>query len=62
MGVKMKMLRLKSLWVLLSALGVIAVAHALIVYPGYTHPQISLDTTMLERVRSWYQLQGILKP
>jgi len=58
----MKMLRLKSLWVLLSALGVIAVAHALIVYPGYTHPQISLDTTMLERVRSWYQLQGILKP
>ena len=58
----MKISTLKSLWVLLSALGVIAVAHALIVYPGYTHPQISLDTTMLERVRSWYQLQGILKP
>lgn len=38
------------------------VAHALIVYPGYTHSQISLDATMLERVRSWYQLQGILKP
>lgn len=36
------------------------VPHALITYPGYTHAQIALDATMLERVRAWYRLQGVL--
>jgi dienelactone hydrolase len=36
------------------------VAHALVTYAGYTHDQIALDATMLDRVRSWYALQGVL--
>jgi dienelactone hydrolase len=38
------------------------VAHSLTVYPGYTHAQISLDATMLERVRAWYTQHGVLRP
>ncbi len=38
------------------------VAHGLTIYPGYTHSQISLDATVLERVRAWYTLHGVLKP
>ena len=37
-----------------------AVAHELVTYPGYTHPQIALDGDMLERVRVWYTLHGVL--
>jgi acetyl esterase/lipase len=35
------------------------VPHELHVYPGYTHEQVALDATMLERVRAWYAAQGI---
>jgi dienelactone hydrolase len=36
------------------------VAHELKVYPGFTHEQMALDAVMLERVRAWYTLQGVL--
>lgn len=36
------------------------VAHELITYPGYSHEQIALDAGMLERVRAWYTLHGVL--
>ena len=38
------------------------VPHALITYPGYTHEQMALGAVMLERVRAWYTLQGVIKP
>ncbi len=34
--------------------------HELIVYPTYTHEQMALDATMLERVREWYRTHGVL--
>jgi adenylosuccinate lyase len=37
-----------------------AVPHELHVYAGFTHEQMALDTTMLERVRAWYQAHGVL--
>jgi dienelactone hydrolase len=33
--------------------------HQLLVYPGYTHPQISNDPGMLATVRSWYAAHGL---
>lgn len=36
-----------------------AVPHELRVYSGYTHEQMALDATMLERVRAWYQAHGL---
>ncbi len=36
------------------------VVHELVTYPGYTHERIALDAGMLERVRAWYTLQGVL--
>lgn len=36
-------------------------AHELIVYPGVDHNGISLDATMLERVRAWYTTQGVFR-
>ena len=36
------------------------VPHELRVYAGYTHEQMALDATMLERVRAWYQALGAL--
>ena len=37
------------------------VPHELIVYPAYTHEQMALDATMLERVREWYRAHGVLQ-
>jgi dienelactone hydrolase len=37
-----------------------AVPHELHVYAGFTHEQMALDTSMLERVRAWYQAHGVL--
>jgi dienelactone hydrolase len=34
--------------------------HALLIYPGYPHQQIALDSSMLDRVRAWYTLHGVL--
>ncbi|MGB3965492.1 MAG: prolyl oligopeptidase family serine peptidase [Planctomycetota bacterium] len=34
--------------------------HQLLVYPGYTHSQISNDAGMLSTVRAWYQQHGLL--
>jgi dienelactone hydrolase len=34
--------------------------HELHVYPGYDHQRITFDSTMLGRVRSWYQAHGVL--
>jgi dienelactone hydrolase len=36
------------------------VPHALVTWPGYTHEQIALDAGMLDQVRAWYQLHGVL--
>jgi dienelactone hydrolase len=36
------------------------VAHALVTYPGYTHEQIARDSGMLDSVRAWYALHGVL--
>lgn len=33
--------------------------HELIVYPGFDHADVSVDTTMLSRVRTWYQAHGL---
>jgi dienelactone hydrolase len=35
-------------------------ANELRVYPGYTHEQMALDTTMFLRVREWYRVHGLL--
>lgn len=35
------------------------VPHELRVYSGYSHEQMALDATMLERVRAWYQAHGV---
>jgi dienelactone hydrolase len=35
------------------------VPHELLVYPGYDHAMMALDTTMLERVRIWYADHGL---
>lgn len=35
-------------------------AHELRVYPGYDHGTIAFDSTMLSRVRAWYQTYGVL--
>jgi len=35
--------------------------HELREYPGYTHEQMALDATMLERVREWYRIHGVLE-
>jgi dienelactone hydrolase len=34
--------------------------HQLLVYPGYTHAQISHDSGMLATVRAWYTQHGLL--
>jgi len=34
--------------------------HELIVYPGFTHEQMALDTVMFDRVREWYRARGVL--
>lgn len=34
--------------------------HQLLVYPGYTHAQISNDVAMLATVRAWYAQHGLL--
>jgi dienelactone hydrolase len=34
--------------------------HELNVYRGYTHDQMAADATMLERVRAWYVVAGVL--
>jgi dienelactone hydrolase len=34
--------------------------HQLLVYPGFTHPQIANDPTMLATVRAWYTTHGLL--
>ena len=34
--------------------------HQLLVYPGYTHAQISHDAGMLATVRAWYTQHGLL--
>jgi dienelactone hydrolase len=31
-------------------------------YVGYDHPDIPLDETMFERVRTWYEAHGVLTP
>jgi dienelactone hydrolase len=36
------------------------VPHSLVTWPGYTHEQIALDAGMLEQVRAWYHLHGVL--
>jgi dienelactone hydrolase len=36
------------------------VAHTLITYSGFTHEQLARDAGMLERVRAWYALYGVL--
>lgn len=36
------------------------VPHQLNVYAGFDHQRMAFDTTMLSRVRSWYQLHGVL--
>lgn len=36
------------------------VTHELLVYPGYGHNEIPLDTQMLGRVRTWYANHGVL--
>ena len=43
---------------ILSANGV---AHELNVYQGYDHQEIASDPLMLERVRNWYRLHGVLQ-
>lgn len=42
---------------ILTALGV---AHELLVYPGYGHNEIPLDTLMLGRVKTWYANHGVI--
>jgi dienelactone hydrolase len=36
------------------------VVHEFHRYPGYSHEQMSLDATMLDRVRGWYTSHGVL--
>jgi dienelactone hydrolase len=36
------------------------VPHSLVTWPGYTHQQIALDAGILDQVRTWYQLHGVL--
>lgn len=36
------------------------VVHEFHVYGGYDHQEIAFDPTMLERVRAWYRLHGVL--
>lgn len=33
-----------------------SVINSLITYPGYSHPQISMDSLMLARTRAWFEL------
>lgn len=47
----------QALDAILTSLGVL---HQLIVYPGVDHAGISMDATMLSRVRSWYTARGLL--
>ena len=34
--------------------------HQLLVYAGFTHPQIATNAGMLATVRAWYQQHGLL--
>jgi dienelactone hydrolase len=36
------------------------VEQQMFIYPGYSHTDITFDTTMLSRVRLWYQSHGLL--
>lgn len=37
-----------------------SIVHQMYIYPGYSHTDITFDTTMLDRVRSWYMAHGLL--
>lgn len=47
----------QTLDAILTSLGVL---HQLLVYPGVDHAGISMNATMLSRVRSWYTARGLL--
>ena len=43
-----------------AALAARGVDHELLVYPGIDHVEVSISTTVLDRIRQWYRLKGVL--
>ena len=43
-----------------AALRARGVVHELVVYPGAGHDDVRMNTTMLDRIREWYRIRGVL--